>query len=116
MIVIVDAEIVTVDAEGQIVGAVLELVEVVVEVEVIVEAEVWLVAVPTKQEHALESLEAEEEHGDAKAGIDRAGATVYVWQKDDALLGWLTSALRQLSALQTLDVTVLSKILLRRVK
>jgi hypothetical protein len=31
---------------------------------------------PTMQEHALESFDNEDEHGDAKAGIDGAGATV----------------------------------------
>jgi hypothetical protein len=33
---------------------------------------------PAKQEHALESLEGEDEHGEAKVGIARAGRTVYV--------------------------------------
>jgi hypothetical protein len=33
---------------------------------------------PAKQEHALESLDAEDEHGVAKVGINGAAATVYV--------------------------------------
>jgi len=49
--------------------------------------DVVVLLVLTKQQHALESLDAEEEHGDAKVGIERARATVYVWQKEEALLG-----------------------------
>jgi hypothetical protein len=36
------------------------------------------VVLEPKQEHALDSLDAEDEHTDAKVGSDRAGATMYV--------------------------------------
>ena len=56
--------------------------------------------VPAKQEHALESFEADDEQADANVGIEEAGATVYVWQKEEALLIFFEKALRQSSALQ----------------
>lgn len=53
-----------------------------------------------KHEHALDNLEDEDEHADAKVGIDGAGATVYDWQKAEALLKLPSNSLKQLSALQ----------------
>jgi hypothetical protein len=63
-----------------------------------------VVAVPI-HEQALESLEAEEEHGLANAGMGGGcggvlGGAVYKAQKAEAELGLLTKALKQLSLLQ----------------
>jgi hypothetical protein len=46
--------------------------------EVLGDVVVVLVLGPAKQEHALDSLDADEEHADANAGIEGAGAIVYV--------------------------------------
>lgn len=53
---------------------------------------------PITQVHALESRDAEDEHGDAKGGIVNTGATQYVEQNAEALKGWFVMALKQLSA------------------
>jgi hypothetical protein len=79
--------------EETLVGDVLELV---LELDVAV-----IVSGPITQEHALESRDAEDEHGDAKAGIVNTGATQYVEQNAEALEGWFVIALKQLSASQT---------------
>jgi hypothetical protein len=50
--------------------------------------------------HALESLDAEDEHADANVGVNGPGATVYVWQNAEALLGLPDKPLKQLSASQ----------------
>ena len=62
-----------------------------------------------KHSHALESLAADDEHGEANAGIEGAGATVYVRQNAEALLGLPDNALKQLSALQPAVASVGSK-------
>jgi hypothetical protein len=68
---------VTVETAVHVLGHVaFELVELNVVVGLLVVVPVVLD--PAKQEHALESLEGEAEHGDAKAGIEGPRATVYV--------------------------------------
>jgi hypothetical protein len=62
---------------GQVVDPTLLGDDDVVEWEVVVGDVVVLVLDP-KQAHALESLDAEDEHADTKVGIAGAGATVYV--------------------------------------
>jgi len=113
--IIVDAGRVTVDAGTVIVivEASSEMVEIKEMTTVLTEAErhdgllelvvvetLELVGWPTKQEHALDNLDEEDKHGEAKVRIARAGATVYLWQKEDALLGFPDNALKQFSVLQ----------------
>jgi hypothetical protein len=69
---------------------------------------------PAKQEHALESIEDEGEQGDANAGIEETGATVYILQNVEELLGLSDSAFKQLSALQLADTTLTRRRLLKR--
>jgi hypothetical protein len=64
--------------EGDEVGFEKELGAVVGFDEVLGDVVVVLVLGPAKQEHALDSLDADEEHADANAGIEGAGAIVYV--------------------------------------
>ena len=61
---------------GDVVGLEEELGEVVGFDEVLGDEVVVLVLDPAKQEQALDSLDAEEEHADANARIEGAGAIV----------------------------------------
>jgi hypothetical protein len=127
----VEAERVTVEIRGQdealghtlqlvgptLVGDVIGLEEEVGEVvgldEILGDVAAVLALGPAKKEHALDSLDAEEEHADTNAGIEGAGTIVYVRQKAKALVGLPDSALKQLSALQ-LALTVRIKKLLTK--
>jgi hypothetical protein len=71
----VEAERVTV---GDVVALEEEIGEVVGLDEVLGDVAAVLALCPAKREHALDSLDAEEEHADTNAGIEGAGAIVYV--------------------------------------
>ena len=63
---------------GDVVGLEEEIGEVVGLDEVLGDVAAVLALCPAKREHALDSLDAEEEHADTNAGIEGAGAIVYV--------------------------------------